>query len=213
MDSENNGKTAYEEKKAQREEKNRAKAGEAKQKRTTKSLINWGIALIVFVALGYGGYFLVKGELPQGEDMSQAFEIQVREHINVGEGHDPYSSNPPSSGWHYGQTAQAGFYGVDETVPDENVIHNLEHGDIWIAYLPSVSEAARSELREFAAGKVIITPRETNDFDVALVAWGRVDSFNLEGGGVQGQRIEDFITRYANRGPERVSAPIGGHRR
>ncbi|MCH7756764.1 DUF3105 domain-containing protein [Patescibacteria group bacterium] len=212
MNSENSNKVTYEEKKAQREKKNAAKAGEAKQKRMTKSLTNWGIVLVVLVALGYGGFFLVKGEFPQGEDVSQAFKIQGREHIAVGEEHPPYSSNPPSSGWHYGQTVQAGFYDVGETVPDENVIHNLEHGDIWVAYLPIISEEARGKLREFAAGKVIITPRETNDFDVALVAWGRVDSFNLEEGGVQGQRIEDFITRYANRGPERVSA-VGGHRR
>ena len=68
MDSENNKKLTYEEKQAQREKKNKAKASEAKHKRTTKYLINWGITLIILTALGYGGYFLVKGELPPGEE-------------------------------------------------------------------------------------------------------------------------------------------------
>lgn len=213
MDSENNNKVTYEEKKAQREKNNEAKASQVKQKRMIKSWVNWGITLAILAALVYGGFLLVKKETPQTEDLSQAFEIQGREHIEVGAEHPSYNSNPPSSGWHYGQTVQAGFYDVEETVLDGNIIHNLEHGDIWIAYHPSISESSREVLREFAASKVIITPRGENEFDVSLVAWGRVDSFNLEEGKVQKQRIEDFVTRYVNRGPERVTAPTGGHRR
>ena len=79
--------------------------------------------------------------------------------------------------------------------------------------LASISVSERDVLRKFAAAKIIIAPREANDLDVSLVAWGRVDSFNLEEGEVSRQRIEDFITRYVNRGPERVSAPAQGHRR
>jgi len=84
------------------------------------------------------------------------------------------------------------------------IIHNLEHGDVWIAYHPRILDAARDALRQFDASKVIITPREANDADIALVAWGRVDTFNLDGGALDTQRIENFIKRYTNRGPEKV---------
>lgn len=206
-------KPDYQSKKEKKEKKREEKRRAAKRENTTRSIVRWGAALVIIALVIFGLTVLVRGELPQGEDVSQRFEDQGRQHIDVGAQHPPYSSNPPSSGWHYGQTIQTGFYDVGENVFDENIIHNLEHGDIWIAYHPRISDEAREELRTFAAAKVVVASREANDFDVSLVAWGRVDSFDLENGTVPTQRIQDFITRYTNRGPERVTAPIGGHRR
>ncbi|MDO8564921.1 MAG: DUF3105 domain-containing protein, partial [bacterium] len=85
-------------------------------------------------------------------------------------------------------------------------IHNLEHGDVWITYHPRVSEEIKEELKKFAFAKVLISPREANDTDIALVAWERVDKFNLDGGELPEDRIRDFIKRYRNKGPEQIPA-------
>jgi len=181
---------------------------EAIQKKTMKKVRNWGIAAVVVGGIVYGLYALAQSAAPQGEDFSRAVSLLEASHIPVGSPLPEYNSNPPSSGPHYGQTARSGFR--TSAIPDENVVHNLEHGDIWIAFHPRVSEEVKNELKKFAAAKVIITPREANDTDIALVAWGRVDTFNIEGGVVPNQRIKDFITRYVNKGPERIPGASGG---
>lgn len=166
--------------------------------------------LIIFLALAGAGWWFVrevKERIPAIEDQSVAYPELGREHIPVGAEHPPYNSNPPSSGWHYGDAAKLGFYDVNEVPPaDENLIHNLEHGEIWIAYHPTLATSTREQLKQLTdESLVVITPRTTNDTDVALVAWGRVDKFNLDSdAGLDESRINDFITRYRNRGPEKV---------
>jgi len=154
--------------------------------------------------------FLVRTSESQSVDHSIAFSIQGRQHIAVGEEAKQYNSNPPSSGDHYGQTARGGFY--DEPLADETVIHNLEHGDIWIAYHPRINNETRSLLKKFAGQYVVVSPRAQNDGDISVVAWGRVDTFDINTDVLDEGRIQDFIRRYDNRGPEKVRGTQVGHR-
>ena len=140
--------------------------------------------------------------------MSRAILAMEAVHIAEGSPLSEYNSNPPTSGPHYVQTARSGFR--NESISDQNIIHNLEHGDVWIAYHPRILETVRDGLKQFAAAKVIITPREDNETDIALVAWGRLDTFNVENDVLPEQRIKDFIARYSNKGPERISGASGG---
>lgn len=195
-------KSKYEEKK---EAKEQARAENEKIARSTKmrmSLSRYVIGVAVILLIGYGLFLLAKAAGPKGEDFSVSHEIQGREHIANGSEHPPYNSNPPSSGWHYVEPARGGFY--RNPIPDENVIHSLEHGDIWISYRKYISEEAKSILEEFAGQYVVVSPREENEADISLVSWGRTDSFDVEEGVVDEQRIKDFIIRYDNRGPEKI---------
>lgn len=190
---------SYEERKA---EKARGKAVRERKKRLKRAGKKIALGIVaVFAAVGL--FFWVRSARPQGPDYSRAYEILGREHVAVGSEHPPYNSNPPSSGWHYGETAENKFY--YEPIADEYVVHNLEHGDIWIAYHPRVSEGLQEQLKKFLGPKIVITPREENEFDVALVAWGRVDAFNVENDTLPETRIRDFIKRYINKGPEKIS--------
>src|SRR5258707_14448802 len=58
--------------------------------------------------------------------------IQGRNHITEGVPHDPYNSEPPSSGPHYATPAHAGFY--DQATADEYLVHSMEHGYVIIWY-------------------------------------------------------------------------------
>lgn len=195
-----------------REERRKARENEqrrATMDKTKKSLMRYGLWIAIIAVVGYGLFLLARTAGPDGEDFSVKYDIQGRNHIANGTEHPPYNSNPPSSGWHYASPARGGFY--DEPLPDEQVIHNLEHGDIWIAYNPDISDETKKVLKSFAGRYAVVSPRSENEGDISLVAWGRVDTFNAENGAVDEERIRDFISRYDNRGPENVRRPQAGH--
>ncbi len=170
------------------------------------SKTSWIIVIVLVVLVGGGIiYFVAKGTAPQTPDYSVFFPAQSREHIEVGATHPDYNSNAPSGGWHYALTAKKKYY--TEPIPDENVIHNLEHGDVWITYNPRVSQETKDILKKFEFSKILISPREANTTDIALVAWERVDAFDVATAGESLEfRIRDFIKRYRNKGPEKIPA-------
>lgn len=161
----------------------------------------WLAVIVLILALGVIGLIrLIKSASPVGSDFSRAVAIQNQEHLPIGAAHPAYNSNPPTSGWHYENPAPTGF---QPTPPaDEYLIHNLEHGDIWISYRPEISEEIKSRLKGFAGAYVVVTPRAANDEDIALAAWGRLDTFSAEE--FTPERVGDFIKRHDNRGPEKT---------
>lgn len=140
-----------------------------------------------------------KTDLPlQGEKIT----IQGRQHIEVGASHPSYNSNPPTSGWHYKQQADWGFY--ETSLPDEMIVHNLEHGGIWISY-KNIDEAALSQLADIASKydqAVIVTPRLQNDTAIALASWGRLEKLDA----FDADRIERFIQANINNSPEPLAS-------
>ncbi|OJI09033.1 MAG: hypothetical protein COV08_02405 [Candidatus Vogelbacteria bacterium CG10_big_fil_rev_8_21_14_0_10_49_38] len=202
-------KNNYASKKRERELSREKERRQTQTERTKKSFVRYGFWVLVMVAVGYGLFLLVQTAGPDGEDFSIAYNIQGRDHIADGTSHPEYNSNPPSSGWHYASTARGGFY--NEPLADERVIHNMEHGDVWIAYHPDISDEAKDTLESFAGQYVVVSPRALNDGDISLVAWGRVDMFDIENGVVDEGRIKDFISQYDNRGPEKVRGVQAGH--
>jgi len=191
--------------KLKNEERERARERErlsSQRKRVKKSFTRYTFWILIVVVLGYGVFFLAQRAGPQGEDLSVSYSILGKEHIAVGTPHPEYNSNPPSSGWHYSTPARGGFY--DEALPDEQVIHNLEHGNIWITYHPRVSDEVKATLKKIAGRYVVVSPRLENEGDISLVTWGRVDTFSIGNGVLDEGRIKDFIRRYDNRGPENV---------
>jgi len=201
-------KSKYEEKKAQKDAAKNQNKKSTTQGKNIKQFAIYGIIGAVVIGGGIGIYLLVQSNAPKGEDYSVRIPIQEGGHIDVGRIHQPYASDPPSSGSHYRNTARVRFY--DEEAREENIVHNLEHGDIWIAYHPRISQVAKDQLKNIQGTKIIVTPRDANEFDISLVAWGRIDSFNIDGDTLDEFRVKDFIKRYINKGPEKVSPSIHG---
>lgn len=191
-----------------KQKKSARKAEELKErnKKYFKKVGYWIAGLVVIIG---GGWFLVNAASPKGQDYSQEISLLERSHIADGTTHNSYNSNPPTSGPHYANPAPARFY--DKELPDEQLVHNLEHGNIWIAYKSGLSRDAMDIIKDFGDRNVIVTLRSKNDTDIALAAWGRLDKFNIETSDIDKQRIKDFVSRYQNRGPEKVN--ISGHLR
>ena len=67
-----------------------------------------------------------------------------------------YSVTPPVGGDHNATWLNCGVY--DKPVPNENAVHNLEHGAVWITYQPSLPQSEVSQLRAFAARQTVLSP-------------------------------------------------------
>ena len=132
------------------------------------------------------------------------FPVLDSPHISEGESAE-YNSSPPTSGEHWPTPARCGFY--DGGLPDERVVHNMEHGNIVISYnLPLESDvsALRDALGDIGLNKVWGVARAYDAIptgQVGLSAWGVLDTM----AGVDQDRIARFFEAYAgNLGPEFV---------
>jgi len=166
------------------------------RQRLVKKITIWTIVVLVIGGSEYGLYSVANR--PEKPRPGEIFPILGQEHIAIGASHPSYNSNPPTSGWHYAQSADWGVY--QQELPDEQLLHNLEHGGIWISY-KAVDEGTKSGLEAIGKrypGSVVVTPRSANDAKIVLTSWGRLEklvSFDET-------RIVDFIRANKNKSPE-----------
>lgn len=178
----------------------RSRMNEAiRRKRMTR--VFWGAGIIAAMVLLIGmGVWVSKR---RGQNLpGVSYPDQGRDHVSLDSAHE-YNSNPPTSGWHYANPADWGVY--DKELPDKILIHNIEHGGIWISYKPGIPEDVRKKLENFHhewGRKIIVTPRAANDTDIAVAAWAHLDTMSASE--YSEDRITKFIKAYRNRGPEFV---------
>jgi Protein of unknown function (DUF3105) len=121
------------------------------------------------------------------------------------QGHIDYAGKkPPSGGAHNPVPAPCGFY--DQAIPDENAVHSLEHGAVWIAYRPDTASADRQTIENIVRthAYVLASPYPSLDGPLVLVAWER----RLEVLSVSDARVLQFVQTYAGgaTAPERGAA-------
>ncbi|MEK7614545.1 MAG: DUF3105 domain-containing protein [Patescibacteria group bacterium] len=165
--------------------------------RLIKRISFWTIAALIVGSLGYGIVYLATR--PEKPRPGVAISILGQEHIPVGTSHPEYNSNPPTSGSHYAKEAEWGVY--QNELPDEQLIHNLEHGGIWISYKPDIDAAIKSELESIGnkyKGAVVVAPRAKNDSMIALASWGRLEKLD----NFDEVKITAFIGANKNKSPE-----------
>ncbi|HEX6304870.1 MAG TPA: DUF3105 domain-containing protein [Anaerolineales bacterium] len=143
--------------------------------------------------------------------LGQEHPIMAAEHIPDGQRATNYNTDPPTSGQHYAQPAEAGFY--EEAPVDEQLVHNLEHGHIVVYYNCSELDASACEdlqqgIRQAmeSAGvtentrtlKIVAVPRTGMDNLVTYTSWGRMyraESFDRD-------EMLLFVEQNRNRAPE-----------
>ena len=98
-----------------------------------------------------------------------------------------YELRPPAGGEHNPVWQNCGYYA--EPVRDENAVHSLEHGAVWIAYSPDLPQDEVETLRDLAENQtyILVSPYEDLPSPVVATAWGKqlqlesADDPDLEG--------------------------------
>ncbi len=130
-----------------------------------------------------------------------AFQVPTLDahHIPAGET-ARYSTVPPTSGPHWSTTAQCGIFDVE--LPDELVVHNMEHGHVIISHnLPDPDQVRMfnglvNNLPGLTEWAVVRPYSKIRPGTVAMTAWGVIDQI----AGVDEARILTFYRTYsANR--------------
>lgn len=183
-----------------RGEQERLNRLKAMRSRRIKTALVWFMIVTVIAGAVYALVVWSKS-MSKNKPGEAVPEMASRDHIPPESPRPEYNTNPPTSGNHYAQPANWGIYA--EALPDEQLVHNLEHGGIWISYRDPGNVELVEQLKNIADDyslKVIMTARPQNDSAIAVAAWGRLlklDTFD------RGQ-ILDFLKAYINKGPEQV---------
>lgn len=136
------------------------------------------ISGLVVIGLIVGGAFLIKkdndatsaGSAKLGEVKSYPGYTQG-DHVNT---KVKYKENPPVGGKHNPAWANCGIY--DKDIPNENAVHSMEHGAVWITYKPNLSKTQVGTLRSLASTNpefTLMNPREDQPAPIVLSAWGK----------------------------------------
>ena len=127
-------------------------------------------------------------------------EGQGADHVVPGEEHASYNSVPATSGWHFGAPLAPARWGIHEIpLPDEVLVHNLEHGYVNVHYnCPVRCDDLVAQLSQVVdnatnrGGKVLMSPYPGMDAKIALTAWTFFDKFDV----FDEARVTSFIGAY-----------------
>ncbi|MGA1836331.1 DUF3105 domain-containing protein [Herbiconiux sp. 11R-BC] len=169
----------------------------AQQKRQRRNrLIGWisggvaGAAVIALLAV-----FIVSNTTPKVDPASIAisdlktYPGLTANHVS---GTVDYTMTPPAGGDHNPVWLNCGVY--SEPVPNENAVHDLEHGAVWVTYDPTLVDAAgvASLQSQLPNTYVVLSPFSNLGAPVVASAWGNQVFLT----GVDDPRLGEFVTKF-----------------
>lgn len=136
-------------------------------------------------------------------DGVQEFTNLSREHTT-----DPvtYDQVPPVGGMHSAEWLNCGVY--TQPVKNENAVHSLEHGAVWITYQPDLPADQLQKLQGLTRKSAfrLLSPYPGIPSPIVLSAWGVQLKVDTAGD----PRINKFIKKYEDNGPEPGATCSGG---
>ena len=174
------------------------------RKQNSSTLI-WGAAALGLIALVI---FLVvrnTGAAVGPIEGVQTYPNLDRSHTTETVSYDPA---PPVGGAHAAAWQNCGVYTAP--VPNENAVHSLEHGAVWITYQPELAADELASLQALTRGSSfrLLSPYPGLDSPIVVSAWG----YQLKLDRAGDARLGDFIEKYEQNplGPEPGGLCTGG---
>lgn len=160
---------------------------------------------IALVAMMSGGGS--SSGLPSG---TQVFAESDHTHTQA---HVTYDHDPPAGGAHNPIPLNCGVY--TQPVPNENAVHSLEHGAVWITYQPSLDSSQVDELTHIAVSHyqgqqryVVLSPYPGLPAPIVATAWGAQLRLQLPSDPRLGQFLDHYVG--GNQGGEQGAPCSGG---
>ncbi len=142
------------------------------------------IGILAVLVIGTFGFIIFKNsKQPVVERPGMAHEDKGRQHVasNAATYGGPEA---PTSGDH-SDPLEWQAYGQE--IPDINVIHNMEHGGVYISYQPDLPADVVQQIKSiffppytkqgFSASKAILAPRAKNEALITMSSWNRSQKF------------------------------------
>lgn len=149
-----------------------------RQKKIQGILLWGGLGLVVLAIVGLNVWQATR------PSVGEAVPVTGANHVAVDSDPGTYNSNPPTSGQHYPNELNTGFYETNNyKYPQAYLLHNMEHGYVIFWYnCANLSASACSELKAQIKAvmdkvnniKVIAYPWDSIDVPVAMTSWGRL---------------------------------------
>jgi len=192
------------------------RAAEARRDRRNKIITIVAASAIVAAVLGAGGWLVLDNKHKQDQkaaeakaaqqakvdaakvpiDGVQTFDNLARNHVSTPV---TYPQTPPVGGDHNPLWLSCMGNVYDQPVKNENAVHSLEHGAVWVTYNGSASPADVQKL----SAKVketpysFMSPYPDEKGAITLSAWGT----QLTVDKADDPRVEQFFTKYVQ-GPQ-----------
>ena len=187
--------TVKQEREARRAEKVAQMVAQQKKQQRNRRIGIFGGAAAGLIALGLVITFVVTSAEPKVDPASisigelQTYDNLTSNHVSTTV---DYAQTPPAGGDHNAVWLNCGVY--DQQVPNENAVHALEHGAVWVTYDPAlVDEAGVETLRsKLPDTYVVLSPYEGIAAPVVASAWGNQVFLD----GVDDERLGDFFEEY-----------------
>jgi energy-coupling factor transporter transmembrane protein EcfT len=135
----------------------------------------------------------------------QSFEVTERTHVQTPV---DYPQTPPVGGNHAPLWQNCGFYAMP--IANENAVHSLEHGAVWITYRADTPQEEVEALHQLVRRQpyVLVSPLPDSPTPVVASAWGH--QLPLDSG--NDPRLSQFVRlfRLGAQAPERGGPCTGG---
>jgi hypothetical protein len=142
---------------------------------------------------------------PDGPDGVVAYDITDNTHL---EGAVEYGVDPPVAGPHDPVWANCGFH--EGEIPNENAVHSLEHGAVWITFTADADDTTLDAIRGIVetSGHLLASEYPDQDSAIVLTAWNR--QLGVES--IDDPRVSTFVETYLSTGtaPEAGASCSGG---
>lgn len=170
-----------------------------------RGLVIWGATAAVVLAIVATVAVVVVREQANKPSLAAVKTYQVKGgHVSTPV---TYEQSPPVGGPHNPVWLNCGIY--DHPVPNENAVHSLEHGAVWVTYRPDLAKADVAKLtRTLDQTYLVLSPYPGLDAPVVASAWGK----QLKLTGADDPRLEAFVRAYrlGPQTPEPGAACTGG---
>ncbi|WP_329159021.1 DUF3105 domain-containing protein [Streptomyces sp. NBC_01717] len=199
----------------------RAKLEEARRKERARErrsrIITIAASIAVVAGLVAGGGYLMSAADEQDQAEAQAKSSPVRGERSwdkLTQNHVQkkvdYPMNPPVGGDHNPVWMNCDADVYTAPVPNENAVHSLEHGAVWVTYNEKAKPADIEKFADRVARTPysLMSPVKDQDAPLILSAWGKQVSVKS----ATDARVAQFFTKYVQgpQTPEPGAACTGG---